>query len=57
MKDSIPKPLACTPGVPREERKEASRKKDPGRHRKENAGPERGRLGGGSLLPLGSHEP
>lgn len=56
MKDSIPKPLACTPGVSGEERKEASRKKYLGRHRKESAGPERGHLGGGSLLPLGNHE-
>lgn len=28
MKESIPKPLACAPGAPREEGEEADRKED-----------------------------
>lgn len=41
MKESISKPLACTP---REEGEEADRKEDLERQRREEAGPERGHL-------------
>lgn len=52
MKESISKPLACTPGASREEGEEAVRKEDLERQRREEAGPERSHLGGWSYLPL-----